>query len=245
MQWSAVINPASRISTFPSLCPPIAFVRSIRPPLFRGVVCVCRTCLPLKNHCQLGKKPIINHRRILPPPPSRAVSVVYSLRTAKAMMMAWYPNPLQLTPAVILGVWCVSPQQETLVDLLMPFCEYQNERSASWYGHQTSENLEKLLNVVVLVLSSSLATQLAPVVLLLQPLLVLQRIHHHADCVFVQRGHAGLVHLLLQFAHHLHTVRHDGSMEGRNERKVPFLIDVEGLLLFEHVLYLSTRYIYE
>lgn len=187
VQWSAVINPASRISTFPSLCPLIAFVRSFRPPLFRGVVCVCRTCLSLKNHCQLGMKPIINHRRIHPLPPSGAVCAVYGLRTAKAMMMAWYPNPLQLTPAVILGVWCVSPQQETLVDLLMPFCEYQNERSASWYGHQTSENLEKLLNVVVLVLSSSLATQLAPVVLLLQPLLVLQRIHHHADCVFVQR----------------------------------------------------------
>ena len=161
------------------------------------------------------------------------------------MMMAWYPNPLQLTPAVILGVWCVSPQQETLVDLLMPFCEYQNERSASWYGHQTSENLEKLLNVVVLVLSSSLATQLAAVVLLLQPLLVLQRIHHHADCVFVQRGHAGLVHLLLQLAHHLHSIRHDGAMEGRNERKVPFLVDVEGLLLLEYVLHLSTCYMCE
>ena len=153
-----------------------------------GVWCACvEHVFPLKYRCQLGMKPIINHRRIPPPPPSGAVCAVYGLRTAKAMMMAWYPNPLQLTPAVILGVWCVSPQQETLVDLLMPFCEYQNERSASWYGHQTSENLEKLLNVVVLVLSSSLATQLAPVVLLLQPLLVLQRIHHHADCVFVQR----------------------------------------------------------
>lgn len=88
---------------------------------------------------------------------------------------------------------------------------------------QTKVQLEKLLHVVVHVLVASLPTQLAPSVLLLQSLLVLDGVDHYAsllpfaatpDGVSIQRRNARLVHLLLQFPHHLDAIRHNGAVEG-------------------------------
>ena len=87
---------------------------------------------------------------------------------------------------------------------------------------QTKVQLEKLLHVVVHVLVASLPTQLAPSVLLLQSLLVLDGVDHYAsllpfaatpDGVSIQRRNARLVHLILQFPHHLDAIRHNGAVE--------------------------------